>query len=421
MKFPNMKRLINFDLVKQFESVYSWVILIFIFSVYYLDFIPNENEENYLQLAKAFYEPDWIKNSFVLSESGGTRILYQYIVGFFLKLFSFEQVVFIFRGLFIIAYSFILHKIYKYLKITNLMIVIHLVFIYLEKQSYFAGSWIFITTEAKAFAYLFVLLALNFIIKRKYNLTILFLVFATYFHVLIGFYAFVYMALSILIVEKWNLKCNYKLIFKISVYFVLILPFVILLSSNLDGETGLKPSSDWIYSYFRNPHHTTLSNGSFSVHLKGILYSFIAMLSLAYLSKKDQDDKIKVLYILGIVSYAGTLLLLPLIYIDENGTFLKFYLFRINAFSTFIFTLILAKWLFKVLKSNHLRIVYAGIIVVVSMKLLEVGVKKYGDIKSYQDYSLNEVSDYIKLNTDNNSIILGLAILMNLNRTVGVI
>lgn len=402
-----MKRLFGFDIVKQFENIYSWIILILVFSLYYLDFVPNDNEENYLQLAKAFYDHNWMNNSFVLSESGGTRTLYQYIIGFFLKLFSFELVIFIFRGLFIIAYSFILHKIYKSLKITNLMILVHLVFMYLDKQSYFAGSWIFITIEAKAFAYLFVLLALNFIIQRKYNQTILFLIFATYFHILIGFYAFVYMALTILIIEKWDFKSNFKLIFKMSVYFVSILPFVIFLNTNLDAQIDLKPSSDWIYSYFRNPHHTTLSDG-FAIHLKGIVFSFIAMLSLVYMIKKDQNDKMQVLYILGIVSYAGTLLLVPLIFIDENGTFLKFYLFRINAFSTFIFTLLLTKWLFKVIRSNHLRLVYAGIIIIASMQLLEVGFRNYRKIKSYEDFSLNEVSDFIKSETNENAIILGL-------------
>ena len=403
-----MRKQIQFNVIKQFEDIYSWIILIMIFSIYYLDFVPNGNEENYLQLAKAFYETDWIKNSFVLSESAGTRILYNYIVGFFLSIFSFEKVVFIFRGLFILAYSLILCKIYKSLKITNLMIVLHLVLIYLGKQSYFAGSWIFITIEAKEFSYLFVLLALNFLIQRKYNQTIILLVFATYFHVLIGFYAFFYMALTILIIEKWNFKSNNRLILKLSVYFLIILPYAYILSSNIGGAADLKPSSDWIYTYFRNPHHTTLINGGFFGHLKGIIFSFFAMLSLIYMLKKDNNDKMHVLYILGIVSYAGTLLLVPLIFIDNNGTFLKFYLFRINAFSTFIFTLTLAKWLFKIIKNEYKTIVSVVIIIFAIQQIVEVGFLKYLRIESYKDYSLNEVSDFIKSNTDENAIILSL-------------
>ncbi|MEC3908037.1 hypothetical protein VOI54_13480 [Tamlana sp. 2201CG12-4] len=385
--------------------------LLLILSMYYLHFTLNDNEENYLQLAKAFYEPDWIVNSFVLTESAGTRLLYQYIIGFFLNLFSFELVVFIFRGLFIIAFSLVLHKIYKSLKINNIIVFAHLFLIYLDNQSYFAGSRIFISVEAKTFAYLFVFLALNFIIQKKYNLTVLFLIVATYFHILVGFYAFGYMAISILIIEKWDFRSNYKLILKLFVYVLAILPFVFVLYSNINTNVtaNLKPSSDWIYTYFRNPHHTTLINAEFSTQLKGILYSVMAMLFLIYMYRKENNDsKMKVLYLIGIVTYAGTLLLVPLIFIDKNGTFLKFYLFRINAFSTFIFTLTLTNWLYKITKEEYKTIVYAGVAMLGLIQLATVSFRQYKNI-TYSDTSLNEVCEFIKSKTDKESNILGLA------------
>ncbi len=404
-----MKKRIQIDIVKYFESIYSWVILMLIFSVYYLDFIPNSNEENYFQLAKAFFEPDWIKNSFILTESSGTRALYQYIVGFFLGIFSIEQVVFIFRFFFIVAYSVILHKIYKSLKIKNIMIVLHLVILYLGKQAFFAGSWIFITAEAKAFAYLFIFLALYFTIQKRYNFTILFLILATYFHILIGFYAFVYMALSILILERWDLKTNYKLILKLSVYFIAVLPFVLVLYNNIDVPANLKPNADWIYTWFRNPHHTTLINGGFSTQLKGIIFSFVAMLTLIYMRRKDDaDSRMQTLYIIGIVTFAGTLLSVPFIFFDKNGTFLKFYLFRINAFSTLIFVIALSKWLYKIIKEEYRTIGYIAIIFLAAMQLGTVALHQYDKVKSYNDFSYNEVCEYIRSKTDKSSVILGL-------------
>jgi hypothetical protein len=398
----------NIDLKKIFESIYSWIILMMIFSVYYLGYVPNGNEENYLQLAKEFFDPDWIKNSFVLNDSAGTRIIYQYIVGFFLDFLSFEFVTLIFRGFLIVAFSFILNAIYKSLQINNIMIVVHLVLIYLDKQSYFAGSWIFISVEAKSFAYLLVLIALYFIIQKKYNITVISLVGATYFHVLVGGYAFIYFGLSILIIEKFDFRNNYQLLFKLFIYVLVVSPYILWLLKNTNAPSELEPKADWIYSYFRNSHHTTLSHG-FHYHLIGIFESFLALLSLIYLRKKDAfDSRMEVLYVIGIISFAGTLMLVPVIFFDENGTILKFYLFRINALSTFIFTIVFIKWIFKILKTEYSTIIYATVAIFALRALFVGALANYRNHKAYNNDPIIEVCDFIKLNTDKDVVVLGL-------------
>ena len=403
-----MKKLNQVDFIRFFENTYSWLILIVIFSFYYLGYVPNPNEENYLLFAKEFMDPDWIKNSFFLKKSAGTRVLSEYIVGFFLKYFSFEAVVLIFRGFFIIAYSFILDRIYKSLKINNIMIVAHLVLIYLHQQSYFGGSWIFIRVEAKAFAYMFILLALYNIIQKKYNLTVLFLIIATYFHILVGGYGFIYFGLSILILEKFNFQTNYKLVLKLFIYVLAVSPFIFFLLKNTHSPTDLKPDADWIYAYFRNPQHTTLTDSTWA-HLIGIIQSFIALLTLLYFRKKDNiDPRMEVLYVIGIVSFAGTLILLPFVFFDKNGTILKFYLFRINAVSTFIFSLVLTKWIFSIIKTEYKTIIYVVITFFATKTLLIEAKSNYKIHRAYNNDPIIEVSDYIKSNTKEDAVVLGL-------------
>ena len=74
------------------NRINTWLLLVVIFSLYYLGFVPGSNEEQYMQLAKAFLDRDWIRDSDVFSESAGTRLLYQYIIGFFLHCHRYFQV-----------------------------------------------------------------------------------------------------------------------------------------------------------------------------------------------------------------------------------------------------------------------------------------------------------------------------------------
>ena len=64
--------------------------------------------------------------------------------------------------------------------------------------------------------------------------------------------------------------------------------------------------------------------------------------------------------------------------------------------------------LFKIIKNEYKTIVSVVIIIFAIQQIVEVGFLKYLRIESYKDYSLNEVSDFIKSNTDENAIILSL-------------
>ncbi|WP_298345951.1 DUF6798 domain-containing protein [uncultured Algibacter sp.] len=400
----------NLDFNQFVERFKSWQILAIILSIYYLGFIPGDNEENYLQLAKAFYDPEWIKNSFVFSESSGARLLYQYIVGFFLSYFSFETVTIFFRLILIIAYSLVLSKIYKKIKLNNLCIAAHLVFLFLDHQSLFGGAWMLVSIEAKGFAYLFALLGLyNILNKRDYR-AIVFLIIATYFHILVGFYMFAYLMLTLISLDKLSIKNLKSIILKSLIYFVVIGPFVVYLLSATQVDPSLKPNSDWIYTHYRNPHHTTLFKSLdyfLHNHLFGVSYAIIGLVILVYLkSHKKSNYELSFLYNFAIISLFITLLIVPISYFDKSGTFLKYYPYRINTVSTFVLTLLITKSLYNAIKSNYLNKIYFFLILVFCISLMPLLLSRIN--KSLNYLKLDEFDDvcyYIKDNIEKQAVI----------------
>ena len=166
--FLQHKILKSFKFIEKFseKTPFSMVIMLFLTPLY-LSFVLNENEEQYLQLAKQFMDSDWIPNSRNLQELPGSRIIYQTVLGTILKYLSFEITVFIFRFLLIIIYSWVLAKIFIKLNIRKIEALFLLaLFICFFKQSLFAGSWMLISVEAKSFAYLFVLISVYHLLKK---------------------------------------------------------------------------------------------------------------------------------------------------------------------------------------------------------------------------------------------------------------
>lgn len=400
----------NLNFKSILERFKSWQVLTIILSIYYLGFIPGDNEENYLQLAKAFYNSEWIKDSFIFSESSGARLIYQYIVGFFLNYLSFEVVTILFRLVLILGYSFVLSKIYKKIKFNNLCIAAHLIFLFLDHQSFFGGSWMLISVEAKGFAYLFALLALYNLLNKKEYLAILFLIVATYFHVLVGFYMFSYLMLTKISLEKISVKSIKPIILKSAIYFLAIAPFVIYLLSSIQADPTLKPNSDWIYTHYRNPHHTTLFKSLdyfLRNHLFGVSYAIIGLIILISIkAHKKLNYELTVLYNFVIISLFISLLIVPISYFDKSGTFLKYYPYRINTVSTFILTLLITKWLYSAIKTSYLNKIYFFLIMVFSISLLPLIISRTNKSLDYlkTDY-FDDICYYVKDNTEKQAVI----------------
>ncbi len=416
---PTKNTVLNIFKTAEFFSnkLPNWLFIFTPLALLYLSFAPNSNEENYLQLAKYFINPDWISNSQNLHEVPGTRLLYQYITGYFLQYFSFEAVVFGFRFILILLFSLVLSKIYKAINISKTQILFHLaLFIVVFNQSFFARSWFLISVESKTFAYLAVLGAFYFFLNKKLYHTLVFLILATYLHILVGGYSFAYFLLTIILFKKSHQLSFSKIFSGILIYGICLIPFLFYLKqTSLNYQiSNTTISPDWIYTYFRSPHHTALFksfNYFFVQHFRGILMAGVALLISIGLYSFSKNKKLKFLNQFIIVSLAGTLLLVSVAFLDKSGAFLKFYLYRINTLSVFFFSLLIPVWLFTFCKNEYL-IHLKRIVVLLSVSLfLYPVIINLSLTATYfkSNKNLIEICEYIKNNTERDALIFSFA------------
>ena len=376
---------------------------------YFLSFSPNSNEEQYLQAAKQFADPTWIQNSINFNEIPGTRLLYQYISGFLLRFFSFEQYVFGGRLVLALLYTLPLVRIYRTLAITNVGILLHLPVLYLVHQSMFAGATIFISVEAKGFAYFFVFYALWFFTQGRYGWMTALLVGASYFHILVGGYALIYLGGTVLLFGLAPWRRSGLLL---ATYTICMLPFVVYLSANVTVVQPTTPSADWIYTYFRAPHHTALFQSLiyfYRTHFHGVLLAAIALLISLVLLPTVRRLELKRLNLFVVLSLTGTLVAVVLAYFDKTGQFVKYYPFRINALTTFAFNLHLTHLLIDFDYKRYAPAVNLTIVALAAFFTLRALLPNA--FLSYQYFSgasaaFDEMSAYITNHTERDAVIL---------------
>lgn len=399
-----------FNAIKFIEKTPKVFLIFSILSVCFLSFTPNGNEEHYLQLAKQFMDPDWIPNSQNLTEYPSSRLLYQYILGFFLQFLTFEHTVFIFRLLLVIATSIPLAKIYEKLKLSNTQLLLHLPILFLLNQSLFGGSWMFISVEPKGFSYIFLLLSLHYFLSHdKWKMTIA-LIIASYFHVLVGGYAFLYFILTDLFFskeKKWLPAVGY-----IAVYALVMLPFALYIQSGLKVSKELSAHADWIYTYFRNPHHTTLFPSFlyfYYIHFYGIFLALIGLIFSIQNRKVYKDENAELLNNFVIFSLVATLILAFITAFDRTGTVLKFYLFRINTVSTFGLTILLTIRIYDFIKAKYHHQLSIYIVLFALLFTSKLAVPNALQWREYicrnNDRYVDEVCQFIKNNTEQGDVI----------------
>lgn len=305
----------------------------------------TSNQENYYGLAKQYINPNWIPHSFSFNEFVGTRYLFQVIVGYPLQFFSFEAVHLVFTtvGLFLLAFPFA--RIFEYCKISvewSLVLMGLLFFSSMGSGAFWAGEWIFGGFEAKTLAYVFVLWSIFSFFKRDLKVALLLTIPATYFHFLVGGYAFCFIASYAFIVDK-----EYKKIMKMSlVYLLFAIPFILFLYlngfKNVEVNVEHTKTANWIYSIFRNPHHTAIFSNSEIFKDKifpGIIKAFscfLILLTLLIKRKKYVDENVIRVSKFSLYCLLVLFFFLGVCYLDKEGSISKLYLFRFGAVAKFL-------------------------------------------------------------------------------------
>ena len=319
-----------------FQFFFFWLFL----SLQFVNAVPTANEENYFTLAKQFYQPDWMPQVWQFTEFPGTRLLYQYISGFFLSFMSFEAFAFTARLISIPLLLWPLLKIFRLLGLNFIsQLLVLLIYIFLG-QSFFAGGWIFGGFEAKTFAYVFVLASLYQLLVGKVNYAFAFAALGTLFHVLVGGWFTVAMGVF-LVVSRYPFK---KMLLKGLIWLVITSPLLIYLIIGI-WDSGLsqeeKQLADFTYTHIRAPHHTAIfySWPTFlKIHAPKVLFFLVTVGGLFFVRLNAKGwDKVRLLYL----SF-GVMIIINLIvgYFDNVGSFTKYYPYRMTTIALLLFSMI---------------------------------------------------------------------------------
>lgn len=400
--------------VAAFDKLPMKALMFALLTVCYFGLVPNSNEEQYLALAKQYVDADWIPQSVNLTEFPGTRIVYQTVLGFVLQFIDFNSAVAIFRVLLILLMVWPIEKIYRELKFTNTDVLIHLGVLFIAHQSFFAGSFIFLSVEPKCFSYVAVFWALYFMMKSKQAAMVACLIAATYLHALVGFWSAFYILTSQVLFGKLSWPSLKAPVISGIVYAALILPFVIYLTGAIEEAAEQSPTADWIYTYFRSPHHTALApdiSYFYQNHFYGVLWTVVAVLFILDLLRNKRLNFNSKITQFSFVALSGSVLLVGLAFVDRQGSFLKYYPYRIMSVATFCLFLAMTKQLTTLLAPfGKVRILVYALAVSGAM-LLEViipNLKLNAAYLTNQDKNLIAATDFIKTHSEKDDVVLTL-------------
>ena len=357
-----------------FQIAPAWWWIFLLSAINFLSFETGNNEENNFTMARHFFNPDWMPQSFSLQQWPGTNFIYWAIAGFGLKFLSFGQLAFWTRLINYLLYAFPLERIFKKLNIPLLPALI-LLQIFFLKQEYLAGEWIWKGFEGKTLAYLFIFWSINFLLEDKLSRAAVFAAIATYCHVLVGGWYFVGVGIYMLI----SLTPFKTLLRTSSVYTAIAIPFVGYLAFFLLGGESVEstPTADWIYVFYRNSHHLV---PTMKDHFWQHEWPFVALIVLSlfllyrpFLNGVEGRKISKLVVAFNILMIAG----LILTYADTKGSLVKFYVLRMSSLALFFELLWVAMLLLQTIKiPSGKRLLFNTIQVILFLSLAIAGFSK---------------------------------------------
>lgn len=396
--------------IDKLNNASTFIVLAILLCGNFVTTIPEGNEEYYLQAAKLFYNPEWIPEAFNIAEFAGTRILYGYILGFCLNVASFETVTLIGKFLVSIGYAYIIAGTVKRLQFSNLQSIFILQVVFFTFPWFFSGEYLLPGIEPKHFAYLFILTAINKIIDGKYDHSVLLVIGACWFHILVGGWFFIALMLYFL----WTKEVSF---WKVCIYSVICIvclsPLVYYLVNGIIVEyhpikNGI--SGDWIYTYVRVPHHTGIFKSIdffHDHHLKGVLWTAIAMLTSLLVFSSTKEPSLSRLNKFLLTVTVLLLVNVVLAYFDHAGSFVKYYPFRLTPISAYLFYLIGFSIVFTSIKESAK--VFEGFLFISTIVLFvyvsTLGIYKNVRLAGNTYQSFYDMASYIKQNTAKNAVI----------------
>ena len=394
------------------------LLITLIFCINKLGFNLSGGEEQYLAFSKQFVDPNWIKNSFSLTEFAGTRLVFQLLVGSILYFFDFDTVVFFGRLVNFFLLSIPLALIFQKLNLKwGAILVITQLFV-MSKQSFFGGEWIVGGLEPKTLAYVFLFYSIYYVHNNQVQKASLHLIISTYFHFLVG--GWLFLCLLIYYVVHRDFSSVKKII---KPYIIGLFPLLIYLCYGyfLSPKVVSEHNLNWVYCYYRLPHHLGLFNSMdtfITQHLVGIIITAMIFF-LSLLLRKKIPQSLRLINSFIVIITTINLFFVAISWLDVNylnyaaSSILKFYPFRMNSLAMFFSIIIGIKLLFdKLNELNWGENIQYGLISVIALLGIIQGIN---NIKRQLKYDLG--SDYIEMCTyiKNHTLANESFILINMN------
>jgi hypothetical protein len=394
------------------EKINSWptiLMLSILFAGNFLTFIPDGNEENYLQLSKQFINPHWIENSFSLNEFAGTRLVYQYICGFTLQYISFEMLTFLGRLFIVLWFSASIAALLRKTTLTNIYSLFLFQALFFFKQSVFGGENLFLGFEPKHIAYGFILLALSNILEKKYLITTICILLASWFHILVGLWFFLAYIIFILLDKEVTFK---QVVINCLVYGILLSPFIYFLANEIilhSTKVIHSVSADWIYTVFRNPHHTAIFSSLdyfYDNHAIGVLCCLIIAICSIVFFPKYASGKLGLMNRFVAVISCILLFNVVLAFFDKEGHFVKYYPFRLASIQLLLFYIIAFSMIKEYFIKQHLFVSIAFVIIVLFFTMFcTLNIFKMIRFGKNRNNAFYEMATYIKSQTAKEAVI----------------
>ncbi|MEX0818789.1 MAG: DUF6798 domain-containing protein [Pirellulaceae bacterium] len=170
-------------------SVVATVEVLLIFVLFFVmagGAVPDVNEAHYLSKAKHYWNPDWCRGDLFL-ESADAHLIFYWTIGWLTCFFSLPAVAWIGRCLtwLLLAWS------WRRLSVavipgTLWSLLTAALFAMLLRVSHMAGEWVIGGVEAKGFAFVFVFLGLEMLVRNRWSTMWVLFGAAAAFHVLVG-------------------------------------------------------------------------------------------------------------------------------------------------------------------------------------------------------------------------------------------
>lgn len=313
----------------------SWevLLLMLLFFVHAGDPPPGINEAHYLTKAKNYWDPTWCAGDMFVT-SGKAHVMFYLTVGWLTQFTSLTATAWIGRLLGWGMIAFALQRLsWSIAPIRYASLLVGLVWIVGTEQADLAGEWVIGGIEAKVFAYGFVLLGMESIVRGRWWAVWPLLGAASAFHVLVGGWSVVAAMICLLATREWTLAEVRRQCLPLMIGGAIALLGV---APGMATMQGVAPDqarqAASIYTYERISHH--LYPASFAPRrYVGHLLLIAATVGLAWPLRRREALRPLLWFACGavMIAVAGMFVaMLPAVDPDLAASLLRYYWFRLT-------------------------------------------------------------------------------------------